>query len=258
MKVEKTKHMGISRKELNIQTVNILGVNIAAIDMDRLLALTPRLVSDFPGRYICVTNVYADVLAFKEPDYQKIQNEALLALPDGSPLAVVGRKRGYDISRVAGPDYMGRVLGSGGEYRHFFYGSTQETLDKMKTKLLEKYSELQIAGMYSPPFRPVTEEEDQEIIRMINETGPDFVWVGLGAPKQERWMAEHQGKVHGLMVGVGAAFDYTAGNIKRAPLWMQKANLEWFYRWLQEPVRLFKRYVTSNFRFIWHAVIRGR
>ena len=112
--------------------------------------------------------------------------------------------------------------------------------------------------MYSPPFRPLTEEEDLQVISDICKTQPDFVWVGLGAPKQERWMADHQGKLPGLMVGVGAAFDYLAGNIERAPQWMQNCNLEWLYRLLQDPKRLFKRYLITNTKFIWHAIIRKK
>ena len=112
--------------------------------------------------------------------------------------------------------------------------------------------------MYSPPFRPLTEEEDEAIVAQINAGGADFVWVGLGAPKQENWMAAHQGRVHGLMVGVGAAFDYMAGNIQRAPQWMQNCNLEWLYRLLQDPKRLFKRYLVTNTKFIWNVCIRGK
>ena len=111
--------------------------------------------------------------------------------------------------------------------------------------------------MYSPPFRKLTKEEDEKVIVRINNCNPDFVWIGLGAPKQEIWMAEHQGKINGLMIGVGAGFDYFAGNIKRAPLWMQKSNLEWLYRLIQDPKRLFKRYFVTNTKFIWHAVIKG-
>ena len=112
--------------------------------------------------------------------------------------------------------------------------------------------------MYSPPFRPMTEDEDKAIVERINETEPDFVWVGLGAPKQEKWMAAHQGRVKGLMVGVGAGFDYYAGNIERAPEWMQKRNLEWVYRLIQDPKRLFGRYWHTNTKFIWNAMIRGK
>ena len=112
--------------------------------------------------------------------------------------------------------------------------------------------------MYSPPYRPLTEEEDEKVIEKINSTNPDFVWVGLGAPKQERWMSAHQGIVQGLMIGVGAGFDYYADNIKRAPLWMQNNNLEWLYRLLQDPKRLFKRYWHTNIKFIWNVLVKGK
>ena len=184
-----------------------------------------------------------------------------MAIPDGGPLSSVGRKRGFSkMERTTGPDYLKEILKTSAEegYRHFFYGSTDETLDKLQRHLKENYQGIQIAGMYSPPFRVLSESEDQEIIRMINESQADFVWIGLGAPKQERWMAAHQGKVKGFMVGVGAAFDYLAGNISRAPMWMQKGNLEWLYRLMQEPKRLFKRYFYTNTKFIWNAVIRGK
>ena len=140
-------------------------------------------------------------------------------------------------------------------YRHYFYGSTDKTLEKLKNVLETEYPNVLVAGMYSPPFRPLSEEEDSQVIQTINDSNADFVWIGLGAPKQELWMAEHQGKVNGFMVGVGAAFDYLAGNISRAPMWMQKTNLEWLYRLMQEPKRLFKRYFYTNTKFIWNAVI---
>ena len=164
------------------------------------------------------------------------------------------------MERTTGPDYLKEIISISEEqgYRHYFYGSTEETLKKLEESLKKDYPEVQIAGMYSPPFRPLSAEEDLEITKKINESHADFVWVGLGAPKQECWMAEHQGKINGFMVGVGAAFDYMAGNIERAPLWMQKMNLEWLYRLMQEPKRLFKRYFYTNTKFIWNAVILGK
>ena len=143
-------------------------------------------------------------------------------------------------------------------YSHYFYGSTEETLEKLYKVLKHDYQGLQIAGMYSPPFRELSEEEDEAIVNSINETNPDFIWVGLGAPKQERWMSAHQGRVNGFMIGVGAAFDYFAGNIKRAPQWMQKCNLEWVYRLMQDPKRLFKRYWHTNMSFIRNAYFGGK
>lgn len=244
-----------------IPSVNILGVNISAIDMKWLLSFVTGHVKELSGDYICVSNVHTTVTAYEDEQYRAIQNGGILAIPDGGPLSSLGRKRGAkNMSRTTGPSFMGEILKLSLEqgYRHFFYGSTPETLEKLHKSLEKDFPGLQISGMYSPPFRPMTEEEDIRIIEMINATSPDFLWVGLGAPKQEIWMADHQGRVKGMMVGVGAAFDYFAGNIKRAPEWMQKANLEWLYRLVQDPKRLFKRYFLTNSKFIWHAVVRGR
>lgn len=244
-----------------IPVCSILGVEIAAINMDWLIGFTCENVSQLSGDYMCVSNVHTTVMSFENPEYCAIQNGGIMAIPDGGPLSSIGRKRGFsEMQRTTGPSYMEEVLKLSGQYgwRHCFYGATEETLTKLRAKLLEQYPNLQIADMYSPPFRPLTEEEEQQVIARINEAKPDFVWVGLGAPKQERWMADHQGKVQGFMVGVGAAFDYLAGNIQRAPEWMQRCNLEWLYRLLQDPRRLFKRYLVTNTKFIWHAVIRGK
>ncbi len=243
-----------------IRKCNIMGVDIAEVDMKRLLEFTNANIKELSGDYMCVSNVHTTVTSAEDPAYLKIQNSGILAIPDGGPLASVGRKRGFsEMERTTGPSYMGEVLDISAEhgYRHFFYGSTQETLDKLKEALESRYPGLEIAGMYSPPFRPLTEEENAGIVQMIDSADPDFLWIGLGAPKQEKWMAAHQGEVKGFMVGVGAAFDYFAGNIKRAPMWMQKSNLEWLYRLLQDPKRLFSRYLKTNSKFIWHAVIKG-
>ncbi len=251
----------ITFTNLDIISCPILGVNIAAINMDQLLYFTHEHIKELSGNYICVANVHTTVTAYKDKLYRDIQNNGVMAIPDGGPLSSVGRKRGYtSMERVTGPDYMEEILkcSSSHNYRHFFYGSSKKTTDQMIQSIKNKYPDIQIAGVYNPPFRTLTQEEDHSIIELIRAADPDFVWVGLGAPKQEIWMAEHQYKIPGLMVGVGAAFDYFAGNIKRAPKWMQKANLEWFYRFCQDPKRLFKRYFVTNTSFIWNAVIRGK
>ena len=244
-----------------IPVCSILGVDIAAIDMDWLLAFTKAHVKKLSGDYICVSNVHTTVTAWKDEAYRAVQNGGILAIPDGGPLSSTGRKRGFaKMRRVTGPDYMLKTIALGlpQGWRHYFYGSTPETLEKMEKALREEYPDIQIAGMYSPPFRALSAEEDGAIVEKINEAAPDFVWVGLGAPKQEIWMHDHQGRVQGLMVGVGAAFDYTAGNISRAPQWMQKHNLEWLYRLMQDPKRLFKRYFVTNTTYIFEANLRGK
>lgn len=245
------------KKEL-IPTCNILGVDIAAIDMQWLINYIKNNLNNLSGDYICVSNVHTTVMSHKDKSYCAVQNNALMAIPDGGPLSSLARRRGYRTTyRTTGPSLMGEIFNISQEngYRHFFYGSTEETLHDLKANLEENYPGIDIVGMYSPPFRPLTEEEDAKAIKLINDAKPDFVWVGLGAPKQEIWMAEHQGKVNGLMIGVGAGFDYYAGNIHRAPMWMQELNLEWFYRLLQDPKRLFKRYITTNIRYILGADI---
>lgn len=247
-------------KEL-IPTCNIMGVNIAAINMDWLVDYIVMNLSAIKGDYICVSNVHTTVISHEDANYCAIQNNGLMAIPDGGPLSTVGKKRGHQsMGRTTGPGLMEQVFSLSAEkgYRHFFYGSKEETLSSLQQKIMSHYPGIQIVGMYSPPFRPMTADEDAAIIKQINETSPDFVWVGLGAPKQEIWMAEHQGKIDGLMIGVGAGFDYFAENIKRAPEWMQKHNLEWFYRLLQDPRRLAERYFKTNIKFIWNVLILNK
>ncbi|WP_218147132.1 WecB/TagA/CpsF family glycosyltransferase [Paenibacillus sp. CF384] len=243
-----------------IPTCNILGVNVAAINMKWLLDYLNENIEKLAGDYICVSNVHTTVISYEEPEYRAVQNGGILAIPDGGPLSSIGRKRGYEnMARTTGPSLMEEVFQVSVEkgYRHFFYGSTEETLNKLHTKLKDSHAGIEIAGLYSPPFRPMTDEEDKAIVELINASKPDFIWVGLGAPKQEKWMAAHQGKVNGLMIGIGAGFDYYAANIARAPEWMQNHNLEWLYRLIQDPKRLFKRYFHTNTRFIW-LVARGK
>lgn len=233
---------------------NILGVNIAVTDMDRTINEIKKNLVQWRGKYICVSNVHTTVMAHENEEYRKVQNEAVMALPDGGPLSSYSRAEGKtEARRVTGPDLMKEMLIQSREngWRHFFYGSTPKTLDMLKEKIEKDYDGAIIAGMISPPYRELTIEEDLQYIEEINKSKPDFIWVGLGAPKQEIWMAAHQDKVNGLMIGVGAAFDYESGNLKRAPKWMQKCNLEWLYRFMQEPRRLFKRYFVTNMKFMW-------
>jgi N-acetylglucosaminyldiphosphoundecaprenol N-acetyl-beta-D-mannosaminyltransferase len=218
-------------------------------------------LDELKGKYICVSNVHTTVMAYEDEKYRAVQNNAAMALPDGAPLSGYCRLKGIRrAKRVTGPDLMGEIfkVSSAKGYRHFFYGSKQKTLEDMKKRVLELYPDLNIVGMYSPPFRDLTKDEDEEIVRMINDAKPDFVWIGLGAPKQEIWMARHKGIIEGVMIGVGAGFDYYAGNIKRAPWLMQVLYLEWLYRLMQDPRRLWKRYVTTNVKFVQLIITQQR
>lgn len=251
-------HMGDNPQ---IPTCSIMGVNIAAVNMDQTMEYITKHLRQLQGKYICVSNVHTTVTSYENEEYLAVQNEAALALPDGKPLSVVCKMRGLEgAARVTGPDLMERIfmISRASGFRHFFYGSTEETLALLKDRLLERYGDIGIVGMYSPPFRQLTQDEDEEIVRLINSREPDFIWVGLGAPKQEIWMAKHKGLFRGVMIGVGAGFNYHAGQIKRAPEWMQRCSLEWAYRLLQDPKRLFKRYLKTNMKFIWEAVVLGK
>ena len=243
-------------KKDELQYCSILKTNINVTNMEDTLRYITDNLGDLRGEYICVSNVHTTVMSHKDETYRKIQNEAAMALPDGKPLSLVSRKRGFShADRVPGPDLMPRILELSLEkgYKHYFYGSSQKTLDELKKRLEVQYKGLQIVGMYSPPFRELTEEEDNAIISQINESHPDFVWVALGAPKQERWMYAHRGKINSVMLGVGAAFDFLAGTVERAPEWMQNLCLEWLFRISQDPKRLLKRYLSTNFSFLYYV-----
>ena len=239
----------------------ILKTNISVTNMQETVQYISDNIEQLRGKYICVSNVHTTVMAFRDEEYRRIQNSAEMALPDGKPLSMVSRGRGYaEAKRVPGPDVMPEIFKLSEEkgYRHYFYGGKKETLDRMRDKLLEKYSHLKIVGMYSPPFHPLTQEENEEIIQNINESNPDFIWVALGAPKQEKWMYDHVNKVNGVMLGVGAAFDFIAGTVRRAPKWMQELCLEWLYRIFQDPKRLLIRYIGTNFSFMVNVAKESR
>ena len=236
-----------------LQHCEILKTNINLTNMSETIKYIGGHLDDLRGKYICVSNVHTTVMSYENEEYRKIQNSAAMALPDGAPLSSYSRRRGYkQAQRVTGPDLMLELFAVSREkgYRHYFYGATEETLQSMRKVIERDYPGMEIAGMYAPPFRTLTPQEDAEIIEKINNSRPDFIWIGLGAPKQEEWMYQHMGQLQGVLIGVGAGFDYLAGYIKRAPHWMQKMSLEWLYRLLQDPRRLWRRYFTSNVKFI--------
>lgn len=240
----------------DLKYCRILKTDINVTNMEDTISYITENLDTLKGDYICVSNVHTTVMSYRDAEYRKIQNSAAMALPDGQPLSIVSRIKGHhDARRVPGPDLMPAILKLSEEtgYTHYFYGSTEHTLAELKKAILKAYPKLQIAGMYAPPFRELTKEEDEQIVAKINESKPDFVWVALGAPKQEIWMYHHKGRVNGLMLGVGAAFDFIAGTVKRAPMWMQKLCLEWVYRIMQDPKRMIPRYFSTNFAFLYHT-----
>jgi N-acetylglucosaminyldiphosphoundecaprenol N-acetyl-beta-D-mannosaminyltransferase len=189
---------------------------------------------------------------------QEIHNAAGLVTPDGMPLVWWTRRRGWRHSgRVYGPDLLlrccERSITTG--YRHFFYGGGDGVADLLVRRLTRRFPGLAVAGTYTPPFLPLTQQEDEDVVTRINDAGADIVWVGLGTPKQEYWMAEHVGRLEApVLIGVGAAFDFHAGLKRQAPHWMQQSGLEWVFRLGTEPRRLWKRYLRNNPAFVWLAL----
>lgn len=232
---------------------SILNTNINVTNMQETVAYLTEHLDELRGNYVCVANVHTTMMSFRDKAYNTVQNSGAMSLPDGKPLSIVCRRRGfYDAMRVPGPDLMPEIFKASekGDFRHYFYGGSSETLARLKSELMKSFPWLNIVGMYSPPYRPLTAQEDEQIVKSINEAKPDFIWVALGAPKQEEWMYAHQFKVDGLMIGVGAAFDFCAGTMKRAPGWMQELCLEWLHRLIQDPKRLFMRYFSTNISFL--------
>lgn len=240
--------------------VDVLGVRVSAIDPRAALDLIAGWIERKERQYVCVTPVYSVTLGLDDPELRRILNESGMTTPDGMPIVWCGRYAGAEwIRRVYGPDLMADVLerSVGEGWTSFLYGVTPETLDALERRLVERYPGLRIVGSWSPPFRDLTPEEDEDVIRRINEADPDLVWVGLSTPKQERWMDAHRHALNApVLVGVGAAFDFHAGTKRQAPRWLRDIGLEWMFRLLTEPRRLWRRYLVGNTRFLWAIVHR--
>jgi N-acetylglucosaminyldiphosphoundecaprenol N-acetyl-beta-D-mannosaminyltransferase len=251
--------MVIGKLMIDQQKVSILGVGVNPISMNDALA---TLFSWFKLRrsaYICVTPAHSIMDAYRDSEICRILNFSGLTTPDGMSVVWVLRLLGYkDVERVYGSDLMLKAcqFGLPHNWRHYFYGGDEGVAETLVARLMANYPELQVAGTYTPPFRPLTLEEDEEIINTINETEADVVWVGLSSPKQERWMAEHLGKIEApAMIGVGAAFDFLSGRKPQAPRWIQRSGFEWLFRLATEPRRLWPRYRQYPL-FVWLVLLQ--
>lgn len=198
------------------------------------------------------------VAAREHPEYAELFNNAAYAAIDGMPIVKIGRKKGFPCDRCGARDIMADIFAESlkeGKTHYLYGGKNDEVLQKLRDNLERDYPGVQIVGMYSPPFRPLTEEEDKQICEEINRLHPDFLWVGIGAPKQEMWMQEHREKIKGtVMLGVGAGFDFMAGTLANAPKWMEEASLEWLFRLIKEPNRLWKRYIIGGFKWVYYLI----
>jgi len=239
---------------MGIPRIDVLGVGISAVNMDQAVAELARWVTEREQHYVCVTGVHGVMESQDDPDLLEIHNRSGLTTPDGMPMVWAGKRAGADeMSRVYGPDLMLEICArSPAEgWTHFFYGGKEGVPELLARQLQDRFTGLAVVGTYSPPFRPLSDAEADEIAQTINQADPDFVWVGLSTPKQERWMDANIGRLHApAVLGVGAAFDIHAGLLPQAPGWMQRRGLEWLYRLIKEPRRLWKRYIGNNPRFV--------
>jgi N-acetylglucosaminyldiphosphoundecaprenol N-acetyl-beta-D-mannosaminyltransferase len=211
------------------------------------------------GRYVCVSNVHMCMEVFDSPEYAKIVNGSDLTVADGKPIVWAQHLLGYTSSQqVRGTDLTLSLCASAEKNNISigFYGATDELLSKLNSKLKDKFPELKVAYSFSPPFRPLTKEEDSKYVEAINLSGVQILFVALGCPKQEKWMAEHKNSVHCVTLGVGAAFDFIAGEKRHAPKWIQFIGFEWLYRLMDEPGRLWKRYLKHNPRFMFYFILQ--
>lgn len=208
---------------------------------------------------IDLIGVPAIISAKEDPEVEEMYSQATMTIIDGMPIVNIGRKKGFECERCAAPDIMGLIFEESIKQgkTHYFYGGKDDNVLKMLIENLKRdYPDINIVGMYSPPFRPLSEEEDVAICAEINKSHPDFLWVGIGAPKQEMWMWRHQEKIQGtIMLGVGAGFDFFAGTLDKAPKWMEESSLEWLYRLWKEPKRLWRRYILGGFKWIYYNCI---
>ena len=233
----------------SVKSLEILGTGVSTENLNGTLGLIESWIGGDKGRYICVADANSILRAHTDESHGRAMNGADMVTPDGMPLVWAGRLKGYaQIERVCGPDLMLELCAysvSRG-WRHYIFGGADGVPAMLSSILTHKFSGLRICGAYSPPFRPLTSHEDEEIIDGILEAKPDIIWVGLGCPKQEKWMSEHAHRLPGIvMIGVGAAFDFHTGRVKRAPKWMQRNGLEWLHRLISEPRRLWRRYLIS-------------
>jgi N-acetylglucosaminyldiphosphoundecaprenol N-acetyl-beta-D-mannosaminyltransferase len=240
----------------------VLGVPVDAVQIPEVIGKMEQWISRRDsGRYIAVTNTHVVVEAERDRSYKQTLVCADLVVPDGMPLVWIGRRNGFDMpQRVYGPDLFEAFCRETHEkgYTHFFYGGAPGTPEEVARVLKGRYPGLRVVGTYSPPFRPMTREEDAQTVAMINRAAPDVLWVGLGCPKQERWMHEHQSRLAvPVMLGVGAAFDFLSGRTPQAPRWIRDHGLEWLYRLCKEPRRLWRRYLVSNSSFIYYCCLES-
>jgi len=239
-----------------LETICLLGVRVSRVDLDSAAAQIVQWVKEGFRTYVCVAPAWTLVQARRDPDYAQVLNEAGMVTPDGMPVVWLARAKGCpEVGRAYGPDLM-RLLCKREGLRHYFFGASPEVLEQLAGQLKKDLPGIQIAGMFAPPFNAQAQFEAAETIKAINDARPDILWVGLGSPKQDLWMEMHRDRLDvPVIAGVGAALDFLAGAKPQAPLWMQRAGLEWLFRLCCEPRRLWKRYLVGNSLFLFYVLV---
>ncbi|MGE3982599.1 MAG: WecB/TagA/CpsF family glycosyltransferase [Dehalococcoidia bacterium] len=236
----------------SFDTYNVAGVNVSAVRFEEGISMLLSAPVQHRQMRVHFAAMHTFVEASKDDELRELLNKAELIAPDGMPMVWLGRKQGKQVERFCGPDVMPAILDRSRRmgFSHFFYGGTPNSVETMVEGLQEQFPGLNVAGAYSPPFRPLTLEESEAVVKQINDSGADFVWVGLGSPKQDRWLASFRPLLKAsVILAVGAAFDFQNGKIKRAPRWAQRSGVEWVFRLAAEPRRLFGRYAVAGMHF---------
>ena len=241
------------------ERVNVLGVGVSLVNMDRALDEIDKWIKDGERTYVCVCSVHGVMECQRSQDLRRIFNSAGMVTPDGMPLVWLGRQQDSKVSRVYGPDLMlaefTRSLAAG--HRHFLYGGGPGVSERLADKMRTRFPGLSVVGTTEPPYAPLEELTSQKTADTINEAAPDVVWVGISSPKQERWMARMRPLLRApVLIGVGAAFDFHSGTVRQAPRWIQRSGLEWLFRLASEPRRLWRRYLVNNPWFLWALALQ--
>lgn len=247
-------HTPSGASDTSLTWVNVLGVRISAVNLKTAIRIIQTSIERGEKQYVCVRDAHGVVRCQDDPVLRSIHNRAFLVTPDGMPLVWALKHAGHSqCGRVYGPDLMLSLFDEGRSVglRHFLYGATAHTLEKLQARLLKRFPNAQIAGSYAPPFRELSRQEDTDVADLINRSGADVVWVGLGSPKQEAWMARMRDRLDAsMLIGVGAAFDFHAGLVRQAPRLIQQSGFEWAFRLACEPRRLWRRYARVVPTFI--------
>ena len=242
-----------------IARVDVLGIGVSVVDLDAALAAMERWICRREQHYVCVTGVHGVMESQRDADLLRIHNESGLTVADGMPMLWAGRyARAVGMGRIRGQDLLPALceLAVQRNWRSYFYGGGPHVAETLVEHLQSRFPGFQCAGWHTPPFRSLSKQEDDDVVRKINAARPDLIWVGLSTPKQEMWMAQHIHRMNAqVLIGVGAAFDVHAGLARQAPLWVQRSGFEWLYRLRHDPARLWRRYLQNNPRFV-AAVVR--